>query len=357
MQETWNKFVYDLCEAKKRNMDENGYHSLIENQFQLLEWAKYKGEICHKPTIPIGNNQYIQPDILIKKDGEEQFVIEVKRPVHVQKERERQQLVSYMRQLKLKVGIYIGEHIEVFYDPDNKDAISVIKVDLELDNAKGAKFVELFSKKQFDKAGIVAFCEERIKEMQRQESLNKISENLISEDGKILIKESLGQYLTEKYKGVFMEEEIWKMLSTLRFCAVPIEADKSNVAGRCHSTKSSKPALQMPIISQQKGIPCVLSRNGIDAKGVYYPNDDSLVVLKGSRISSDNLPNLSSTGITKREKLMAEHTEVRDGVLCVKQDIRFKTPSGAAVFCIGGSSNGWIDWKDNDDNPLSKYRK
>ena len=222
MQETWNKFVYDLCEAKKRNMDESEYHSLIENQFQLLEWAKYKGEICHKPTIPIGNNNSIYPDILIKKDGEEQFVIEVKRPVHVQKERESQQLVSYMRQLKLKVGIYIGEHIEVFYDqPDNKDVISVIKVDLELDSTKGAKFMELFSKRQFDKANIVAFCEDRIKEMQRQKSLNKIRENLISEDGKILIRESLTKYLTEKYRGNFVENEIDKMLSTLKFIIIP----------------------------------------------------------------------------------------------------------------------------------------
>lgn len=228
MQETWNKFVFDLYEAKKKNMEENGYHSLIETQFQLLGWAKYNGEICHKPTIPIGNNQSIQPDILIKKDGEEQFVIEVKRPLHTLRERERQQLVSYMRQLKLQVGVYIGEHIEVFYDqPNNKDAVSVLKVDLELDSAKGAKFIELFSKKQFDKADIESFCEERIKEMQRQESLNKIKESLVSEDGGIQIKESVKLYLAEKYKDAFSEEEIDKMLSALMFKAMLIETECS----------------------------------------------------------------------------------------------------------------------------------
>jgi len=28
MQEKWNQFVYDLCEAKKRDVDEDIYHSL-----------------------------------------------------------------------------------------------------------------------------------------------------------------------------------------------------------------------------------------------------------------------------------------------------------------------------------------
>lgn len=89
MREMWNRFVYDLCRAKKRDVDEDIYHSLIETQMQLLGWAKWKGEICHKPNIPIGNSKFIQPDILIKCGDEDQFVIEVKRPVHTQTERER----------------------------------------------------------------------------------------------------------------------------------------------------------------------------------------------------------------------------------------------------------------------------
>ena len=358
MQETWNKFVYELCEAKKKNMDENEYHSLIEIQLQLLGWAKYNGEICHKPNIPIGNNQSIQPDILIKKDGEEQFVVEVKRPVHIQKDRERQQLVSYMRQLKLKIGIYIGEHIEVFYDhPNNKDAVSVLKVALELDNTKGVRFVELFSKKQFNDSDIVTFCEERIKEMQRQENLNKIKENLVSEDGQILIKESLMQYLTEKYRGDFAENEIDKMLSTLRFNAMPKEViaqEKSHSTNGCKRNDKSK--IRKQTTSQITSIPCFLSRKGIDVKGVFNPDDKSLTVLKGSKISSTNNPSFRPADITRRDTLMAEYTEMRDGDVYVKQDVCFKTPSGAAIFCIGGSSNGWIDWKDGNNNSLDKYR-
>ena len=67
MQEKWNNFVYALSEAKKKGVDEDIYHEKIENQLQFLGWLPYKGDICHKPNIPIGNSNYIQPDILVKK--------------------------------------------------------------------------------------------------------------------------------------------------------------------------------------------------------------------------------------------------------------------------------------------------
>jgi hypothetical protein len=152
MTEKWNQFVYDLCDAQQRDVDENEYHRLIETQFQLLGWAKYRGEICHKPNIPIGNNNFIQPDILMKRDGEELFVIEVKRPIHSISQREIQQLESYMRQRKIKFGVYIGEHIELFYDkPDSTEAVSVLIIPLELNNKFGELFVELFGKDSFER--------------------------------------------------------------------------------------------------------------------------------------------------------------------------------------------------------------
>ena len=46
MIEKWNYFVYDLCEAKKKDVDEDSFHTLIETQLQHLGWAKFKGEIC-----------------------------------------------------------------------------------------------------------------------------------------------------------------------------------------------------------------------------------------------------------------------------------------------------------------------
>ncbi|MCI1325391.1 MAG: hypothetical protein LKG60_09340 [Prevotella sp.] len=112
----WNNFVSRLIECKKKNVVEKDYHSCIEFQLQLLGWTNFPKEINHKVNLPIGNHGSIQPDILIGIEPNWKFVIEVKRPNHVQTKKECDQLTSYMRQLKLSIGIYIGECIEIFYD-------------------------------------------------------------------------------------------------------------------------------------------------------------------------------------------------------------------------------------------------
>lgn len=227
MQEIWKSFVYYLIDAQKRNVEEEEYHSIVEKQLQLFGWAPYLGEICHKQNIPIGNNKYIQPDILIKKGNDVQFVIEVKRPVHKFTERERQQLESYMRQLKVRVGIYIGDHIEIMYDtPKSKDAISVLKLELDLEDKHGEEFSGLFSKANFSKEAIENFCEERIEELKRQANLQKIKENLIA-DANNQITNSLFTTLSDKYGETFSKDEIKAMLSTLSFSAISSETSET----------------------------------------------------------------------------------------------------------------------------------
>lgn len=346
MQEKWNQFVYVLCEAKKKDVDEDIFHTLIENQLQLLGWVMYKGEICHKPNIPIGNSKFIQPDILIKNEGEDQFVIEVKRPVHSQTERERVQLESYMRQLKLDVGIYIGEHIEVFYDkPKCKDAVSVMKVPLEIDSKLGARFVERFTKESFSRDAIVDFCEERIKEMERQANLNKIKESLVA-DAQTQIVESLQPYLMEKYGSSFSEEEIKSMLATLRFTVTAVGTKQ---------LVPVEPVKVKPITKKSNNVKCLLTRNAY-AQGLFDTSDQSLTVLKGSKVNPMHLDKFKEAYRRTRDWQLAEYTEEVNGERIVKADVRFDTPSGAAVFCVGGSANGWNAWKDERGRELNEYR-
>lgn len=345
MIEKWNYFVYDLCEAKKKDVDEDSFHTLIETQLQHLGWAKFKGDICHKPNIHIGNSNRIEPDILIKRGGEDEFVIEVKRPSHKQSKKDVEQLLSYMRLLKLSVGIYMGEHIEIFYDmPSSKEAVSIMKVPLEIDNKLGAKFVDKFLKDNFSRESIVDFCEERIQEIQRQNSLNEIKESLIA-DAQMQIAESLRPYLMDKYGNSFSEDEIKGMLATMRFTA---SADGSQTEPKVVVPKPQpKPKSNL--------IKCLLTRNA-DAQGLFNPGDQSLTVLKGSHINSVHVRKISEAGRKKRDWQLAEYTEVRDGKRIVKEDVHFDTPSGAAQFCVGGSANGWDEWKDEQGHKLNIYR-
>ncbi len=345
MLEKWNYFVYDLCEAKKKDVDEDNFHALIETQLQHLGWAKYKGEICHKQNIHLGNNNRIEPDILIKRDGEDEFVIEVKRPSHKQIKKDVDQLLSYMRILKLNVGIYIGEYIEVFYDmPLSKEAVSVLKVPLEINNKLGAKFVEQFDKENFSQKSIVVFCEERLQEIQRQNSLNEIKKSLIAE-AQTQIAESLRPYMMEKYGNSFSEEEIMGMLATMRFTA------SVNV-------NQPEPKFVVPKLQPKPNnnlIKSVLTRNA-NARGIFNPQNQSLIVLKGSTVNPVHVPKFSDSDRKKRDRQLAKYTEVKDGQRIVKEDVCFDTPSGAALFCVGGSANGWKEWKDAEGRELNVFR-
>jgi predicted type IV restriction endonuclease len=345
MQETWKRFVYPLIEDKKQDVEEETYHRHIENQLMLLGWEPWKGEIIHKQSLRIGNRNRMEPDILVARDGEYQFVIEVKRPGNTQAKEEITQLESYMRQLRLDVGIYIGEHIELFYDkPNTNHVVSVFRLAIDLEEKRGARFVELFSKERFSKGDIVDFCKERIQEIQRQNSLNKIRESLIA-DAQMQIAESLKPYLMDKYGNSFSEDEIKGMLATMRFTA---------------SADGCQPEPQTvipptPSTSKSNLIKCFLTRNA-DAKGLFNPADQSLTVLKGSIVNSVHVPKISDASRKKRDKQLADYTVNKDDKKVVKEDICFDTPSGAALFCVGGSANGWKEWKDEKGHELNDYR-
>ena len=120
------------------------------------------------------------------------------------------------------------------------------------------------------------------------------------------------------------------------------------------SGEASTPVSEKP---QKDGqITCVLTRNA-NAKGIFDISSQSLTVLKGSTINPQHLDKIKPDTKKKRDALIAEFTERRGDELVVVKDTVFNSPSGAAVFCVGGSSNGWKDWKDEKNNELDIYRK
>ena len=166
--EIWNEFCSYLIDCKERDDSEERYHEIIESQLSVLGWKRYKGEICHKERIPSGHG-FAEPDIVVKKDGVNQMVIEVKKPNHLQTKEERLQLLSYMRLCTLRIGIYIGEHIEIFYDVqgDSIEPVSIYRVPISLNEKRGQQFVELIRRDNFDKDRFMGFCEAQLQEQKK----------------------------------------------------------------------------------------------------------------------------------------------------------------------------------------------
>lgn len=99
-----------------------------------------------------------------------------------------------------------------------------------------------------------------------------------------------------------------------------------------------------------------IKNKGIVSKAIY--NSTGLTVLKGSTISPTNAKKLSSSKIEEREKLIKAYAKNIDGKIVLTSDITFDSPSGASVFCLGSSSNGWSFWIDDEGKSLDDiYRK
>ena len=98
------------------------------------------------------------------------------------------------------------------------------------------------------------------------------------------------------------------------------------------------------------------TRNGITAFGVY--DSENFEVLEGSEIDMNRKCH-SATMEKQRQTALANGNIVSvDGKYKLTVSVSFTSPSSAGQFVLGGSINGWVEWKDKDGKTLDElYRK
>ena len=154
----WNEICFHV--NKNRNAEENNFQTTIEFMLEKLGWSLYKGEIVSKLPVPIGSAKNVYPDIVIKQDEKMIYVIELKRANVNFTERNKYQIKSYMRQLKLDFGILLGESLHVYFEKPS-DINSPIKVcDIKFnDNSEvGIECIEIISKNGYSFERFEDFC-------------------------------------------------------------------------------------------------------------------------------------------------------------------------------------------------------
>lgn len=98
------------------------------------------------------------------------------------------------------------------------------------------------------------------------------------------------------------------------------------------------------------------TRNGITAYGIY--GGDTFQVLEDSEINFAKSVSLPKYNRQRDELLQKGDIAVSDGKYILNIILEFKTPSGASDFVLGGSTNGWVEWKNKDGKTLDEiYRK
>lgn len=94
-------------------------------------------------------------------------------------------------------------------------------------------------------------------------------------------------------------------------------------------------------------------RDGTKATGEYDINTNALTVYKGSQVSPKVNHSEKFRGAVTIERLRSEH--VKNGI--VVNNVSFKSPSTAANFVTGCSSDGLIKWKDRSGRTLKELIK
>lgn len=209
----WNTICSDLTNEKLRQATEKDYQSKVFTHFYyLLGWYSERVEQQYQQRVG-SNVQYVYPDIVFFANNEKLFVIEMKQPNHIQTKEDIEQLSSYMKLLPVQFGIYIGEHIELYYKPfDCESPTSVLKIELKADSDKGKTFVELFKRDNCNIEKLTEFCKSQIEKIDKENRINDYINELTSVTGKELLIDLLTSKL---YSDGYTEESVNKIIDNI----------------------------------------------------------------------------------------------------------------------------------------------
>lgn len=175
----WNKIVE--CSNLYINSPEKKIQCLWENIFaELLGYSRLDGDIDSFRSMQIGSSERIITDIIIRNNENDLFIVELKK--HKISYCGEKQLLSYLKLLHNDIGILISDKIYIIDYEYNKNDNEQIKIEIEFtaNNPDGIKFVELFSKKNFNKEKIKEFIYAKNKFIKNvNEIKSKITQNTL----------------------------------------------------------------------------------------------------------------------------------------------------------------------------------
>lgn len=183
--EKWNKLC-DYFERYKYDAEEK-IQKVWETLFsEIFGYSSLDNEIESHRIIQLGSTERLIPDIIIKNNDTDLFMVELKREDLSVDESRKKQLYSYLKQEHNDLGILVCNQICLIkYDYSVSDAEQVCcYIDFKKNNPLGVKFIEIFEKRNFNKEKAMDFILEANKETSK---IEKIKQELTTELLKRLI--------------------------------------------------------------------------------------------------------------------------------------------------------------------------
>lgn len=210
-----------MTSKEKWNLIVDGYQRLsssLEAKIQT-EWEMYCAElfgykkllheIDSQRHLSVGSGGSIIPDIILRTDNKDIFDIELKQYGLPFAQTFENQLISYLNQTHLSVGMIVCNKIYLYYYEYSSVTIEKIEISFVKDSEDGIALMDLMSKETFSPDRIKAYIDQK---HMHEKSINEIKQQLASD----WIKELVKLKLSEKYS----KDDIDKALKTVTFKAI-----------------------------------------------------------------------------------------------------------------------------------------
>ncbi len=201
--EKWEKIVE--LHLQQQYLREEIVQKTWENIFsQLFGYTTLFDEIDIQRSIQVGSTERVVADIIIKDKEKDLFIVEIKQQTLDTGDK---QLLSYLKLLRVDIGVLINKKITVFIFDYKKQDHEQIKYDVlfDRDSTDGELFVELFSK---------PFQSERVRELIIQK---KNSNKHVQEIKELLNEEYIRDLFKAELSKKYSQNEIIEALKQIEF--------------------------------------------------------------------------------------------------------------------------------------------
>lgn len=207
--EKWNEINFLLFENVPMDISESAFEPYVTQALRVLEWKEYLGDLEIRTLSQFGAANEITPDFIVKApNGQKLFVIEIKQPNIPLTSKHQRQLFTYMRQFKLEYGILIGYAIQIFYDGNlskQEEPILIEMIKFEKDNKAGEKFVELFSKDNFNFETLQNFTLKALRKLNSKKERQELVQKITSDDFEEKLLELIKQDFLDEYDSELID--------------------------------------------------------------------------------------------------------------------------------------------------------
>ena len=346
----WNR----LCDKvnKKLDVSEGRFEKEIALEFLgALNWSEYYDNLKEQYQIDVHGDKWI-PDFALFAEGKDEpdIIVELKKPSHKQRSKDRRQIATYMKLVDCRFGLYFGEKLELFYldcEPEKRVSKSVLSVDFVKNDKNGQRLIDLLKYDSYDRNKLLSFCEDQLK-------LEDVCKYWCSNEG---VAQLYSYILNQSQLPTSMADI---MRSSLEISVSPkVETIEEEPCEETNTGCAEQP-------TTDDGMDNYISfrlretKKGTDALMYYYPKEQMYVIKANSKVSTNETKDCSPEASALRKKVFADNEWSRnDGnVYILLRDVIITPKSGLpnvpANFCTGRSTNARTAWVDEQGRSYDK---